>query len=211
MQGLCGAGGSFVDWRNRVMQSFNAVEKHSSCPSHQQELSSAFSLTVLRDASPRDNLSLLSFIHTLRHTQTHTNEHTYPHKPILSILNVCDTEFISGFHVFSLPMSAQSLASIYPLLPTSSLSVSSRCGWAGENCSSQTVHFPCSAKRPESSGRARAKGCSPRETASLHKPAGEDRWLLTRANCVVLIFSSISLSVKKLKADLGIIIYILFL
>lgn len=106
------------------MQSFNAVEKHSSCPSHQQELSSAFSLTVLRDASPRDNLSLLSFIHTLTHTQTHTNEHTYPHKPILSILNVRDTEFISGFHVFSLLMSAQSLASIYPLLPTSSLSLS---------------------------------------------------------------------------------------
>lgn len=51
----------------------------------------------------------------------------------------------------------------------------SRCGWVGESRSSQTVHLPCSAKRPESSGRARAKGCSPRATASLHKPAGRRR------------------------------------
>ncbi len=145
---------------------------------------------VLWDASPWDNLSLpslslsLSFSYT--HTHTHARTHIHTHTHIHSILNVCDAEFFSGLHVLSVLMSIQSLllSILFLPLPLSfflslflSLSLLSRCGWAGESCSSQTVHLPCSAKRPESSGRARAKGCSPRATASLHKPAGEERWL----------------------------------
>lgn len=108
-------------------------------------------------------------------SHSHTYEHTYTHKHILSILNVWDNEFFSGLHVFSLLVLSDSCFYLFVtllfLLLFLPLPLLSRCGWAGESCSSQTVHLPCSAKRPESSGRARAKGCSLRETASLHKPA----------------------------------------
>lgn len=66
--GLCGAGGSLVDvGRIRVTQRVNAVEKHLACPSHQQELSSAFFLRI----SP----SSLLLTSTLTHSHTDTRKH----------------------------------------------------------------------------------------------------------------------------------------
>lgn len=138
----------------------------------------------LQDPSPGGKSSP-SFFNKHSHTDTHTqNKHTHPHKLILSILNVYDNEIFSIILCLA-PYSCPLSLSVPPptLPPTFSLSLSFslslRCGWVGESCSSQTVHLPCSAKRPESSGRARAKGCSQRETASLHKPVKEeDGWFL---------------------------------
>ena len=142
--------------------------------------------------------SLPPLSHTLTHTRTHTHTHAHTHNwthistQTYSLYLewtwhwiLLQTPWLLSTHVH-MSVSCFCLSSSSHFLSLSfSLSLSSRCGWAGESCSSQTVHLPCSAKRPESSGRARAKGCSPRETASLHKPAGEDRWLLTRGNCTV--------------------------
>lgn len=112
------------------MQSFNAVEKHSSCPSHQQELSSAFSLTESCETSHLGTISTSSLYPSHSRTHTQTNEHMYPHKHILSILNECDTEFFSG-HPHLLTTHVHSVSCFYPFAklyvpptipPTSSLS-----------------------------------------------------------------------------------------
>lgn len=104
------------------------------------------------------------------------HRHTFTH-----ILNECDRESTGPIppvttHVHSCLLFLSMNETFFSPPPPPSLSLSSRCGWVGESCPSQTALLPCSAKRPESSGRARAKGCSRRETASLHKPGRHNRF-----------------------------------
>lgn len=169
---LCTWGGSEL---RRVSM---LIEKHSSCPSHQQELSSAFSWTVLQDPSLRESLS---FVY-LTHTNTQTSERAHHHTNPYALSWMCVTMNSRRASTSSNGSGPLKSLCFYPfvklmflplLLPPSICLSSLRCGWVGESCSSQTVHLPYSAKRPESSGRARAKGCSLREIASLHKPARE--------------------------------------
>lgn len=138
----------------------------------------------------------LSPMHT--HTHTHSRKHTHTHSQIVSLFQArMYVTLNSSPVVFTCLLTTVFLSfGFYPLwyycsppLPPS-FSLSSRCGWVGESCSSRTDHLPCSAKRPESSGRARAKGCSLRETASLHKPGREDRQRppLVRENHIVQYF-----------------------
>lgn len=67
--------GSLADRRNTVMQEFSTLLR--SRPSHQQELSSAFSLTVLRDAPPGGGevggQPLPSCLSCTHYKWTHTN------------------------------------------------------------------------------------------------------------------------------------------